>query len=106
MPLPGYEQAAGLLPPGTQRVLDVACGWGDGTALLARQFAAVTGADYDAEQIRENVEAHPAASFVAGDATDPSLFAESSFEAIVSIHSMEHFPDDERVRTVQRLVGE
>ena len=96
MPLPGYEHAVELLPAETRRVLDVACGWGDGTAFLARGFQSVTGADHDLDQIRRNTEAHPTASFTAGDATDPSLFDEASFDAIVSIHSMEHFQDDAR----------
>ncbi|MFT5285257.1 MAG: SAM-dependent methyltransferase [Planctomycetota bacterium] len=94
MPLPGYEQALELLSPGVERALDVACGWGDGTAFLAKHIASATGADYDAEQISLNRNDHPAAHFVSGDATDTNLFEPNLFDAIVSIHSMEHFQDD------------
>ncbi len=94
MPLPGYEQAVELLDSGTKSVLDVACGWGDGTALLAERFDSATGADYNAAQVERNREAHPGASFLSGDATSPELFRQASFDAIVSIHSMEHFQDD------------
>ena len=94
MPLPGYEQALELLEPKSQTVLDIACGWGDGTALLAEHRAAATGADYDEAMIARNRTAHPGARFVSGDATSPELFPPASFDGIVSIHSMEHFQDD------------
>jgi len=94
MPLPGYEQALELLDASVREVLDVACGWGDGTALLADRLSSATGADYDETQIARNREAHPQARFVSGDATSTALFEPDSFDAIISIHSMEHFAND------------
>ncbi len=95
IPLHGYEQALELLPAKSERVLDIACGWGDGSALLAQHFPNVTGADYDGDQIASNRAAHPNASFCRGDASDADLFPTHSFNAIVSIHSMEHFQRDD-----------
>jgi SAM-dependent methyltransferase len=97
MPQSTYLQAATLLPEGTRTVADIACGWGDGTAVLARRFGGAVGVDYEPDQIVSNVERHRGVEglgFRAGDATDPALFPESEFEAIVSIHSMEHLDDD------------
>lgn len=95
IPLHGYEQALEMLPTESMNVLDIACGWGDGSALLAQHFANVTGADYDRDQIAANRAAHPSVSFSRGDAANAELFPEHRFDAIVSIHSMEHFQRDD-----------
>lgn len=96
MPFPAYEQALSLLPEGARDVLDVACGFGDGTVRLAERIPRVTGLDRDAEHV-EVVRATHAGSpavFAAGDATDAALFEADRFDAIVSIHTMEHLADD------------
>lgn len=97
VPLPAYEQAALLLEGeggAVREVPDVARRHGDGTALLARLFPHVVGAGYDAAQVARDAALNPGVAFRAGDATDPGLFAPRSFDAIVSIHSMEHLEDD------------
>lgn len=98
MPQSAYLQAAALLPEQTRTVADIACGWGDGTAVLARRFGSVVGVDYEPDQIASNAERHRGVEgldFRVGDATDPAVFPAGALEAIVSIHSMEHLDDDE-----------
>jgi SAM-dependent methyltransferase len=82
-----YAQVAGLLGPG--RVLDLGCGVGHSFRLLAPRTT--VGVDLSAEalagQERETVRA---------DMRDLP-FPERSFASVVSIHSIEHVPEPERV---------
>lgn len=80
------------------RVLDVACGSGYGSALLAQHAAQVTGVDISAEAI-----AHARASYGAianlqfreGDCTTLP-FADASFDVVVSFETIEHIAAQER----------
>lgn len=75
-----------------RRVLDVACGAGYGSALMARTAAAVTGVDISADAV-----AHARATY-AGianlDFTEASCtglpFAEAAFDCVVSFETLEH----------------
>jgi SAM-dependent methyltransferase len=82
-----YACAAGLLGPG--RVLDLGCGIGHSYELLAPRET--VGLDRDpgalAGQARETV---------VGDMR-VLPFADASFASVVSVHSVEHVPDAERV---------
>ncbi len=96
-PLTAYLKTANALPKDTRRVADVACGWGEGTAYLAGRFPEVVGVDYDPRQVEHNCDTYRGRNnltFQQGDAGDPELFPPGSLDAVVSIHSMEHFPDD------------
>lgn len=96
-PFSAYNMAASLLNSEVQRVADIACGWGNGSKVLAETFPEVLGVDYSREQIQLNGEKFfgmKNLQFVAGDCMDETLLEEDSLDAIVSIHSMEHFPDD------------
>ena len=76
-------------------VLDIACGWGDGTRYLANHYPNVIGVDYSKEQIEMNLASKNAkVTFICGDAMNGNLFDESCFDAVISIHTMEHVPDD------------
>lgn len=79
------------------RVLDVACGLGNGTNYLAYYCEEIVGVDSDEDTIVKAKESFPKTNieFVAGDAQALS-FPEESFDAIVSVHTMEHLPDDDR----------
>jgi SAM-dependent methyltransferase len=82
-----YRLLAPYLPPG--RVLDLGCGVGHSFAELAPRES--VGVDLDADalegQQRETVVA---------DMRDLP-FEEGSFASVVSVHSVEHVPDPERV---------
>jgi SAM-dependent methyltransferase len=91
-----YAESAGLLPPG--RVLDLGCGVGHSYRLLAPRET--VGVDLDAAvlegQERETVSA---------DMRDLP-FGEDSFAAVLSVQSVEHVPDAERVLSEVRRVLE
>ncbi len=93
-----YEFAASFLEGVDEDVADISCGYGAGTEYLAALYKGVVGIDYDKGVIEGNKKRSGNTAnlaFKAGDATDPGLFAEGSLSAIVSMHSMEHFPDDD-----------
>lgn len=78
-------------------VLDIACGSGYGSALLARYGArSVTGVDLSEQALSEarRNHAHDGVAFVHGDACDPPV--SGPFGAVVSFETVEHLPDPER----------
>lgn len=75
-----------------RRVLDVACGEGYGSALLARYAAQVTGVDVAAAAIghaRARYGAQPNLAFREGDCA-ALPFADASFDVVVSFETVEH----------------
>jgi cyclopropane fatty-acyl-phospholipid synthase-like methyltransferase len=85
------------------RVLDLGCGDGAKTRLLAEQFE-VVGVDISAEQLslaRANV---PEATFVHGDFANVD-FAAHSFEAVAAFYSITHVPREEHAALFQRIAG-
>jgi SAM-dependent methyltransferase len=89
-----YAACADLLPDG--RVLDLGCGIGHSYELLAPRET--VGVDIDPEALRG--QARP--THVADMRRLP--FADASFEAVVSVHSLEHVPDPERALAEARRV--
>jgi ubiquinone/menaquinone biosynthesis C-methylase UbiE len=83
--------AAGL------RVLDVACGEGYGTALLARFASQVTGVDLSAQAIAHARRSYAAANaaFVEASCTDIPL-EDASIDLAVSFETVEHIEPQER----------
>jgi len=81
----------------TDVVLDIACGWGDRTVILAEKCAKVIGIDISMEYIqtaqkrylRENLQ------YLVSDAMDISL-PRDSVDVAISAHTMEHIEDDEK----------
>ncbi|MEN0105294.1 MAG: class I SAM-dependent methyltransferase [Pseudomonas sp.] len=102
-----YEFASGLLH-GT-RVLDMACGCGYGTALLAERHPdkTVVGVDIDPDAIAY-AQAHyqlPNLSYVCANAE--TFASEQGFDAIVSLETIEHLPSPERlVANYSRLLAD
>ena len=91
--------------------LDVACGEGYGSALLAQRAARVVGADISPEAIghaRANYADVPKLEFVAADCA-ALPFADASFDAVVSFETLEHIRAQEafldEVRRVLRPGG-
>jgi SAM-dependent methyltransferase len=78
-----------------QRVLDVACGEGYGSALLAANALSVTGVDISVEAIRHAEEnygsAHPNLRFLQASAASLPL-EDHSVDLIVSFETIEHLP--------------
>jgi SAM-dependent methyltransferase len=70
------------------RILDVACGTGYGTALLA-DAGAVTGLDRDGPTIEQARRRVPTARFVLAEAP-PVPFPDDAFDSIVSFETIEH----------------
>lgn len=79
-----------LLPVVAGRsVLEVGCGEGYGTALLAGSASAIIGIDYDALTAAHAAATYPQARFVRGNlAALP--FANEAFDALVTLQVIEH----------------
>jgi 2-polyprenyl-3-methyl-5-hydroxy-6-metoxy-1,4-benzoquinol methylase len=87
-----YEWAAKRLPAGSV-VVDLACGVGYGTQLLAQHGHKVLGLDIDAEALdyaREHY-AHPLATYRRGEAEFPPNLG--PLTAVVSFETVEHVAD-------------
>jgi SAM-dependent methyltransferase len=70
-------------------VLEVGCGEGYGTALLAAAARSVTGLDYDAPTVAHAAATYPAARFVRGNLAALPL-RDEAFGAVVTLQVIEH----------------
>lgn len=88
----GYRAVASRLGPG--RLLDVGCGMGFDTALLAADDRPVVGVDYEFHALADAARAAGGrvVRFVAGDAARLG-FGTSTFDWVCSSHVAEHFAD-------------
>lgn len=89
-----YELAAGLLAEA--RVLDLCCGTGYGSAILAERAASVHGVDIDAEAIAAARAAFggPSVTFTAEDALAHLRgLTAGTVDAVVCFEGIEHVPD-------------
>jgi 2-polyprenyl-3-methyl-5-hydroxy-6-metoxy-1,4-benzoquinol methylase len=82
-------------------VLDIACGTGYGTQMIAKlckkEIAAVIGADNDFQAIEyaKGRYHHPSIRWIEADALDPGLPSRlGTFETILSFETIEHLDDD------------
>jgi len=89
-----YEFAARTLPPGS-RVLDLACGVGYGSRILAEVGHTVIGLDVDANAIAyaQRHYAHERASFREFDASRDSIEQLGAQDAAVCFETIEHIED-------------
>ena len=95
----------GELAAGKQ-VLDVACGEGYGSSILARVAARVTGVDIDAEAVLHAQGTYGTASnlsFLQGSVT-ALAFADASFDLVVSFETIEHLAEQEQMLAEIRRV--
>lgn len=93
-----YHFLAPRIPEGL-KILDIACGSGFGSALLADRAEIVVGVDYLEEYVAKARERYPEASrlrFLAGDGQQ-FLYEGGAgwFDLAVSLHTLEHVPDDQ-----------
>ncbi len=92
-----YEYVIRSLPLGGRSILDVACGVGFGSKLFAeRTPAVVTGVDVSVSAIAHGQQrySHPKVRYCVADATRLP-FADLSFEAVISLETIEHLVDHE-----------
>ncbi|QDZ41120.1 methyltransferase domain-containing protein [Euhalothece natronophila Z-M001] len=94
--------------PASTTVLDVGCGIGGSSRILARDYGFdVTGVTISPQQVRRAKELTPEevnASFVAGDAMSLS-FPDESFDVVWSIETGPHIPDkDSFARELLRVL--
>ena len=90
---------------GNKRVLDVACGEGYGSALLAGVAGAVKGIDIDAGAIahaRQSYAALANISFAEGS-TSMLPLADASVDVVVSFETVEHLPRAEQPRMLAEI---
>ncbi len=90
----GYEFAAQFLRP-TDHVLDLGCGAGEGSEVLAKHSAEVWGADYDGQVVREAQARHDLET-LHFDVQDAHAldYADEFFDVVVCSNVMEHVADD------------
>lgn len=80
------------------RVLDLGCGVGYGTGMLATRASEARGVDVDAEVIAAAARAHPEARFEVGDAlTVLHRTTAADVDVVVMFEALEHVPDPEAV---------
>jgi transketolase len=80
-------------------VLDLACGYGESSEILARYCGAVVGVDRDPALIaeaRRRFGDHPRLTFVEADAQE-YVHPGPPFDAVVSLHTLEHVEHDRRM---------
>jgi len=88
-----YEVALEYVDADTD-VLDIACGDGYGSKLLASKAGRVVGVDISEEQVKSASEAYKGdgLEFAVGDATDTG-YGDASFDLITSMETIEHVDD-------------
>ncbi len=92
---------------GGKRVLDIACGTGYGTKIIASKAKEVIGVDISSEVIyyakknysRENI------IFYQGDATNLHFLKDDTFDCVVSFETIEHIPNYKKyLKEMHRLL--
>ena len=76
-------------------VLDVACGEGYGSSLMAENAGRVTGVDISHEAIEHAKKRynHSNLDYIRGSATDLSMFQNETFDAVISFETIEHIDE-------------
>ena len=92
-----YKYAADFVKD-SDIVLDIACGVGYGSSLLAHESKArqIFGVDFSAEAVdfAQRIFRHEKIEFMPGNCLDSDLFKNSQFDCILSFETIEHVKDD------------
>jgi len=90
-----------------RRVLDLGCGSGRHTVLLARRGFRVTGMDVSPEGLRLTRqwlrETKVTARLVTGDFFEPLKFADAAFDAVIAIQTIHHGMHDQILACVGEM---
>lgn len=99
----GYREVIERLGPG--RVLDLGCGFGDGSARFLGEGRQVVGLDYDPSTAAQAAKLHPGLRTVCADGTKLAV-RDRSFDYVCSSHLIEHFTNPEpHVAELARVVA-
>jgi SAM-dependent methyltransferase len=109
----GEAEVAGILggleeqgfAPKRRRALDFGCGLGRLSAALATRFDEVIGVDISSEMITRARELNTAAAncdFAVSDQGDLSMFADASFDFVLSLIALQHVSSRSVIRTYIR----
>lgn len=95
-----YTLALPFVRPG-DTVLDVACGLGYGSAIIAqssqaRRVIGVDNSNYAVEYARANYGRDASCEFHVGDAAQLTMLPDASVDLIVSMETLEHVPQPEQ----------
>ena len=90
-------------------ILDVACGEGYGSNLMANSAKSVIGVDISEEAVNHAKKSYNRnnLSFVQGSATNLSMFIDGSFDAVVSFETIEHideYSQNEFLKEIKRVL--
>ncbi|MDZ7764971.1 MAG: class I SAM-dependent methyltransferase [Melioribacteraceae bacterium] len=102
-----YKFASNYIKPNTV-ILDIACGVGYGSNLIASKVsdARVVGVDIDKDAIAyaEKHYAHENVEFIIDDAHKPNL-PENDFDYVISFETLEHLPNpDSFIASINRVI--
>lgn len=102
-----YDFAVRRLGGNSARVLDVACGVGYGTQLIAQAGYPVTGIDIDPEAIAYANEhySHKLARYTVADMNDLPTYMVLGHDVAVAFECIEHVPNPERMLRALRNGG-
>jgi SAM-dependent methyltransferase len=98
------------IPEGCRRVLEIGCGAGEFSRLLARRAARVVAVDLSPRMIRlaaARSKLHPNVEFVAGDVMSRQ-FADEEFDCVATLATLHHLPFEavlEKIRDALRPGG-
>ncbi|HEY9282415.1 MAG TPA: class I SAM-dependent methyltransferase [Pyrinomonadaceae bacterium] len=96
----------GHLPERCHRVLEIGCGTGDFSRLLARRAESVLAVDLSPRMIRaarERSEAYPNIEFVAADAMSHQLPA-GHFDCVATLTTLHHLPAAPALRKIREAL--
>jgi len=99
-----YDFLIDLIPEGA-RVLDIACGSGHGSNLISNRASLVVGCDYLESYVQKARSRYPEnerLKFIQSDAQSFVWGNGEEFDIVVSLHTLEHVPDDRAM--IQSLV--
>ncbi|WP_022654039.1 bifunctional glycosyltransferase/class I SAM-dependent methyltransferase [Aquaspirillum serpens] len=94
-----YHFLIDYIPTGV-KVLDIACGSGIGTNLISQKASFVLGCDYDSEYIKiaqDRFGHSEKMQFLRADGQSFLWEEGGFFDVIVSLHTLEHVPDDKKM---------
>lgn len=88
------ETTAAALLPGGPSLLDIGCGEGVATELLASRYRRIVATDIAPSTVAEAAARHPGiADWMVVDASRPLPFADASFSAVMSLSTLQYLFD-------------